>query len=147
MAIIIIWCEKPLCKHIKIGKQGRAFLKWIHKNFLGQNLSIAGPAPAPPLLLPCCRVLPLLLALPHHSGTPLLHELLCQIHPIASTLGNVVVLCTNLGVDLPCSKVRAQHRLGRTAPHSSESLCHHKLLLKGEGQLFINFFLHYFLSA
>lgn len=138
-------CEKTLCEHIKIGKQGRAFLKWIHKNLLGQSLSIAGAVPAPPLLLPCCRVLPHLLALPHHTGTPLPHALVCQIHPIAPHTRNVVVLCVNLGVDLPCSQVRAWHRWGRTAPHS-ESLCHHKLLLKGEGQLFINFFAVLFVS-
>lgn len=45
-----VQCEKTLCEHIKIGKQGRAFLKWIHKNLLGQSLSIAGPTPAPPML-------------------------------------------------------------------------------------------------
>lgn len=102
-----IWCEKTLCEHIKIGEQGRAFLNRIHKDLLGQSLNIAGPAPAPPLLLPCCRVLPHLLALPHHTVTPLPHELVCQVHPITPTPGNVVVLCVNLGVDWPCSKVRA----------------------------------------
>lgn len=102
-----VWCEKTLCEHIKIGKQGKAFLKRICKNLLGQSLSTAGPTPASPLLLPRCRVLPHVLALPHHSGTTLPHELLYQIHPIAPTPGNVVVLCINLGVDLPCSKVRA----------------------------------------
>lgn len=98
-----VWCEKTFCEHIKIGKQGRAFLKWICKDLFGQSLSIAGPAAAPPVLLQFCTESSHISWLfPITQG-----ELACQIHLIAPTPGNVVVLCVNLGADLPCSRVRA----------------------------------------